>query len=231
MRPISKIKKAFSLFELLCALMLGALLSVLILMLLKNSFQMSRQKHFENTQIARLALIQIEKILKDCVEFNSGDLSCLLENKDFLSARQNQIYLLNSGLVLKGVNGFYVPKARLLELLENLQDLYTSKSDEKTLLFYALKERQIYRVRVLDDERIDFEADSFEGFFKLLEARVQFVLENDKLYYIYTPLLDEKAWQKALLAENITEFKIKQNKAFFELKICIQEACHQRQSP
>ncbi|TQR34547.1 hypothetical protein DMB92_00860 [Campylobacter sp. MIT 99-7217] len=219
-------KKAFSLFECLLALVISSLLIGIIFILFKNLFYFtnSQEKFINAFQNANITLIQIDKILQNCLKesINFQDLSCFLEDRVNLLMQKNQnIFIANSSLILKNHTDFYVPKAKLLQILKNHQDLYGFKNN--TLLFYSLSKKQIYELSVIDDENISFNNASFEGFFKLIEARIHFFIQDEKLYYELEPHLKSSLKQKTLLINGVQSFEILKQNDYLIIKLCLFE--------
>ncbi len=240
-RAILKMKKAFSLFEMLVVVSLLGLCFVLFatpLLNLSKAYKQDSQALIN----ANSALIIIEKILQNCLEFNplNSGFECLLRDSDNLILhRQNAAFIGHSGLLLKDLNSsLYAPKSNFiyntkdskalnLGVLANYNDLQGDKNNE-FLFLYDLRAKKIHKAKVLDREKLMLLDGDFTGFYALIEARISLNLEGNKLIYRYTPYLTGTS-RKSLLLDGIYSFKISASADEFTLKLCLsKESCLER---
>lgn len=233
LRRFSKMKKAFSLFEML--LVLG-LVSVCFVLFAKVTMNLShfygRQMSFELAN-TNASLMIAEKILQNCLEFtplNQGFECLLKDTQNLILQRQNALFIGSAGVVLKDENStFYAPKSHFRYTLQNglktfnagvltnQNDLQGAKNNE-FLHIYDKKERKIHKIKPLDKEK--FSIADFTGFYELVEAKVSLILQDDTLVYHYTPYITGIS-RKGILLENVKKFSISENVGEFALKLCL----------
>lgn len=246
-KDILQMKKAFSLFEFILTLLVFSVLCTLFVYpfmnFYKQSFQSTQQTQ---TQInAYSSLILIDKILQDCLEFQSQrqGFSCLLESKDeLILQRQKSLYIGSSSILLEQNNStFYAPKSHFIYtyklitedktgLKENfikagvVQDhLNLYKHDE--LYFYALKEKQIFTLKALDEQNLAFTQNSyFTGFYKLIGTRVSLVLENENLLLQYLDIHSNKVLSSTLLLNEVKSFSTQEQNKAYTSKLCLKQS-------
>lgn len=236
-RLILKMKKAFSLFELIITLvLLGILLALFAkpLTSLSHLYENSQGQNFNN---ANSSLLFIDKILQKCLKFtplNAG-FECLLQDEqNLILYRENKAFIGSSSILLQDENSsFYAPKSHFIYdaklennklikagVLVNQNDLQGFKNRD-FLHFYSLKEKQIYKLKVLDGQRVAFlEPNSFKGLYKLVEAKVSILLDKDEFFYLYTPY-SSATTHKNLLLNGVKAFSVDENFGKFRLKLCV----------
>lgn len=241
LRRFLKMKKAFSLFEML--LVLG-LVSVCFVLFAKVTMNLS---HFYDRQMSfdlantNASLMIAEKILQNCLEFtplNQGFECLLKDTQNLILQRQNALFIGSAGVVLKDENStFYAPKSHFRYTLQNglkafnagvltnQNDLQGAKNNE-FLHIYDKKERKIHKIKPLNKEKFTFTNDEFTGFYELVEAKVSLILQDDALVYHYTPYIMGIS-RKGVLLENVKKFSISENAGEFALKLCLnaQNSC------
>ena len=233
-KAILKMKKAFSLFEMLVVTALLGLCFVLFATPLLNFGKFYGKQNSQTLINANSALIIIEKILHRCLEFsplNSG-FECILKDSDNLILhRSNTAFIGHSGVLLKDENlSIYAPKSNFIYntkdakalnfgVLANYNDLQGAKNNE-FLFLYDLRDKKIHKARVLDREKIEFLNGEFTGFYALIEAKVSLNLENGSLIYRHTPYLTGIS-HRGVLLENVYDFKISTNADEFAIRLCL----------
>ena len=233
-RAILKMKKAFSLFEMLVVTALLGLCFVLFATPLLNFGKFYGKQNSQALINANSTLIIIEKILHRCLEFsplNSG-FECILKDSDNLILHHsNTAFIGHSGVLLKDENlSIYAPKSNFIYstkdakalnfgVLANYNDLQGAKNNE-FLFLYDLKEKKIHKVRVLDREKLAFLNGEFTGFYALIEAKISLNLENGELIYRHTPYLTGIS-HRGVLLENVYDFKISTNADEFAIRLCL----------
>ncbi|TQR60571.1 type II secretion system protein [Campylobacter troglodytis] len=239
-RAILKMKKAFSLFEMLVVMTMLGLCFVLFATPLLNLGAFYGKQNSQALINANSTLIIIEKILQRCLEFsplNSG-FECILKDSDNLILhRLNTAFIGHSGVLLKDENSnIYAPKSNFIYntkeglnfgVLANYNDLQGVKNNE-FLFLYDLKDKKIHKARVLDREKLEFLNGEFTGFYALIEAKVSLNLENGELIYHHTPYLTGISHSGVLL-DGLHSLKISASAGEFTVKLCLsKENCIQK---
>lgn len=225
-------KKAFTLFEMLLVLMLLGVIFIIFSKPLLNMTSLYASSKLDNISSA---LIFIDKIAQNCLEFiaTTQGFECLLKDEaNLILQRQNSLFIGSSGFIVKDENSsFYAPKSHFsyeiqndkgksikVGVLENQKDLHNDKNKDFIYL-YALKERRIYKARVLDNEKISFMDDEFSGFYEMLDAKIAVKINNNELIYEYSPYPQNISYT-GILAQNIKAFKVSSNDDEFAFTIC-----------
>lgn len=225
-------KKAFSLFEMLLVLVL---LGAIFIIFSKPLLDMTRL--YANSKLDNIssALIFIDKIAQNCLEFTptTQGFECLLKDEaNLILQRQNSLFIGSSGFIVKDENSsFYAPKSHFsyeiqndkgrgikVGVLENQKDLHNDKNKDFVYL-YALKEKRIYKVKILDNEKVSFMDDEFSGFYEMLDAKIAVKINNNELIYEYSPYPQNISYT-GILAQNIKAFELLGNDDEFVFKIC-----------
>ena len=238
-RLILSMKKAFSLFEMLLVVVLLGVAFVLFAKPLTNLAHFYGRQEGSKLINANSALIIIEKILQNCLEFsplNSG-FECILKDSDnLILQRANALFIGSGAVLLKDENSsIYAPKSHFIYsgkdgknkafnagVLENHNDLQGAKNNE-FLFFYDLKGKKIHKAKILNAEKIAFTNDEFTGFYALVEAKISLNLENGSLIYRHTPYLTGVS-RKGILLENAKNFSVNLGADGFEIALCIDSA-------
>ncbi|MCX2682924.1 hypothetical protein OQH60_03480 [Campylobacter sp. MIT 21-1685] len=215
-------KHAFTLFEFVITLVLFALISTF----LSKAFIELHHLSFKSLQTidtiikANFTLLQIEKLLKPCINihFQANTLHCLLKDENFLELENSNPTLINSTLVLEQQNGtFYSPKSDFLAQIKNKKALFATKQDT----IYALVDGNITQIPFQDSQKL---LHTFNHFIPLL-ARLDLKLENSQILYELRPQIDNDTFkQTGILAQNVSILELTSNK----LKICLQTENNQQ---
>ncbi|TKX31733.1 hypothetical protein [Campylobacter estrildidarum] len=207
--------KAFSLFEFIIVLILSGMILAILSKPLWEFYHFNHQYLTTNKLILKthLTLLRIEKLLQSCTSINlkSHSINCFLKD-DLLTLDDRKAHLLNSTLILENNDTLYSPKSDIQAQLQNRKALY---KDEKNIL-YALVNNQIQKIFVLSENNL---SSSFKGSFIPVSAQLNLIFKNNQLYYEIKPRFSDELKQNAILAENISFFKMQNSK----LKICIKE--------
>ena len=239
-KAILKMKKAFSLFEMLVVTVLLGLCFVLFATPLLNLGVFYSKQNSQALINANSTLIIIEKILQRCLEFsplNSG-FECILKDSDNLILhRLSTAFIGYSGVLLKDENSsIYAPKSNFIYntkeglnfgVLANYNDLQGAKNNE-FLFLYDLKDKKIHKARVLGRDKLEFLNGEFIDFYSLIEAKVSLNLENGSLIYLHTPYLTGIS-HRGVLLDGLHSFKISASADEFTVKLCLsKENCIQK---
>ncbi|TKX33211.1 hypothetical protein [Campylobacter aviculae] len=207
--------KAFSLFELIIVLILLGFIASILSKPLWEIYYFNHQNLKTNDLILKthLTLLRIEKLLQSCINIDTDNysLSCFLKD-DLLTLDGKKAHLLNSTLILENNTTLYSPKSDLQTQLQNRKALY---KDEQNIL-YALVNHQIQKIFVSQENNL---SSSFKGSFIPISAELNLAFKNNQIYYEIKPKFNDELKQSAILAENISFFKIQNSK----LKICIKD--------
>ncbi|MGH2327857.1 hypothetical protein ACRCD5_06005 [Campylobacter taeniopygiae] len=215
-------KKAFTLFEFIIALLLAGTILAILSKPLWEFYQLNN-KNLKSKELAtntHLILLKIEKLLQSCININLIDehsIHCFFKD-DLLILEDKKTRLLNSALILKNNATLYSPKSDLQIQLQNRKALY---KDELNIV-YGLHNHQIQKIFILSENNL---SSSFIGDFIPISAELNLIFKDNQIYYEIKPRFNDELKQKAILAENISFFKIQNSK----LKICMknqrQEYC------
>ncbi|MBZ7935904.1 hypothetical protein H2279_04530 [Campylobacter sp. B0100352/1] len=215
-------KKAFTLFEFIIALLLAGTILAILSKPLWEFYQLNN-KNLKSKELAtntHLTLLKIEKLLQSCIDISLVDeysIHCFLKD-DLLILENKKTRLLNSALILKNNATLYSPKSDLQTQLQNRKALY---KDEQNIV-YGLHNHQIQKIFILSENNL---SSSFIGDFIPISAELNLIFKDNQIHYEIKPKFNDKLKQKAILAENISFFKIQNSK----LKICMknqkQEYC------
>lgn len=209
-------KKAFTLFELVISLILFTFIAALLSKPLMNFYYLNFTALRTNNLITQthLALLQIEKLMQNCIHirFSQNTAKCLLKD-DLITLKGNKIVLINPALILENNRTLYLPSSDPKILLENRKYLYGD--NEKAI--YALKFNKIEKISLLDKGVLA----NFKGSFIPLQAELIIRLENEELVYEIKPKFSEKLTQKGLISKNISAFALQNN----QIKICSKDYC------
>ncbi|MGH2266861.1 hypothetical protein [Campylobacter taeniopygiae] len=215
-------KKAFTLFEFIIALLLAGTILAILSKPLWEFYQLNNQnlKSKELATNTHLTLLKIEKLLQSCIDISLVDeysIHCFLKD-DLLILENKETRLLNSALILKNNATLYSPKSDLQTQLQNRKALY---KDEQNII-YGLYNHQIQKIFISLENNL---SSSFIGSFIPISAGLNLIFKDNQIYYEIKPRFNDELKQKAILAENISFFKMQNSK----LKICIknqkQEYC------
>ncbi|MBZ7953578.1 hypothetical protein H2278_01755 [Campylobacter sp. W0018] len=215
-------KKAFTLFEFIIALLLSGTILAILSKLLWEFYQLNN-KNLKSKELAtntHLTLLKIEKLLQSCIDISLVDeysIHCFLKD-NLLILENKETRLLNSALILKNNATLYSPKSDLQTQLQNRKALY---KDEQNII-YGLYNHQIQKIFISLENNL---SSSFIGSFIPISAGLNLIFKDNQIYYEIKPRFNDELKQKAILAENISFFKMQNSK----LKICIknqkQEYC------
>lgn len=218
-------KKAFSLLEMIMALVIFTLLLAILSKPLGEFYRYHFKSLKENSLYLDLntALLHIDKILSHCekIEPIAKGLTCLFRDDENILNLDDKARLIlqNSMLILEKNSHFYLPNSRLDELLKSRKALFNDI--DKTLYFYA--NNQIQSFEVLNENNISLNQD-FTGFFIPIQARIELLLQNEKIHYIIYPKITHDALkQESIIAENIGAFELMQKQNTNYLKLCLKE--------
>ncbi|KAA6225258.1 MULTISPECIES: type II secretion system protein [unclassified Campylobacter] len=219
-------KQAFSLVENILVIVLLGIIFAVIFKPLQESYRLNftHLKEDSLTIDINLALLFMDKILSNCIDINieNNGFNCLLkDSENLLNLENKKLSLLNSSLLLKINSHFYIPNAKLSQILENRKKLFNDSNQR----IFALNDDKLITLQVINDNNVSVSSD-FNGFFTPILAKINFSLENDDLIYnIYPNITDESLKQSAILAKNISEFKLSYNTNFYSLKLCVKDFC------
>lgn len=228
-------KKAFSLLELIITL---GLLGVIFVVFAKPLLSLNRLYANPAQSFISTSLIFAEKILQNCLEFtpNAQGFECLLKDSDnVILQRQNALFIGSAGVILRDANAtFYAPKSHFSYEIQrqngkkvqagvahNQKDIQ-GKVNSEFLYLYALKERQIHKVRVLGESKLSFEGDEFVGFYELIDGQASVELRQGDLLYHYSPY-QQGIRYTSLLAQNVKDFRVEEKGDEISLTICVGE--------
>ncbi|MBZ7968962.1 prepilin-type N-terminal cleavage/methylation domain-containing protein [Campylobacter molothri] len=215
-------KKAFTLFELVISLILSGIILTILSKPLWEFYQLNN-KNLKTKELiinTHLTLLKIEKLFQSCANINIIDdnlIHCFLKD-DLLALKDKNTHLLNSTLILENNTTLYSPKSDLQTQLQNRKALY---KDEQNII-YGLNNNKIQKIFILSENNL---SSSFIGNFIPISAELNFTFKDDQIYYEIKPRFNDELKQSAILAKNISFFKIQNSK----LKICMknqkQEYC------
>lgn len=215
-------KKAFTLFELVISLILSGIILTILSKPLWEFYQLNN-KNLKTKELiinTHLTLLKIEKLFQSCANINIIDdnlIHCFLKD-DLLALKDKNTHLLNSTLILENNTTLYSPKSDLQTQLQNRKSLY---KDEQNII-YGLNNNKIQKIFILSENNL---SSSFIGNFIPISAELNFTFKDDQIYYEIKPRFNDELKQSAILAKNISFFKIQNSK----LKICMknqkQEYC------
>ncbi|MBZ7942396.1 prepilin-type N-terminal cleavage/methylation domain-containing protein [Campylobacter molothri] len=215
-------KKAFTLFELVISLILSGIILMILSKPLWEFYQLNN-KNLKTKELiisTHLTLLKIEKLFQSCANINIIDdnlIHCFLKD-DLLTLEDKNAHLLNSTLILENNTTLYSPKSDLQTQLQNRKALY---KDEQNII-YGLNNNKIQKIFILSENNL---SSSFIGNFIPISAELNFTFKDDQIYYEIKPRFNDELKQSAILAKNISFFKIQNSK----LKICMknqkQEYC------
>ncbi|MFB1645325.1 prepilin-type N-terminal cleavage/methylation domain-containing protein [Campylobacter molothri] len=215
-------KKAFTLFELVISLILSGIILTILSKPLWEFYQLNN-KNLKTKELiinTHLTLLKIEKLFQSCANINIIDdnlIHCFLKD-DLLALEDKNTHLLNSTLILENNTTLYSPKSDLQTQLQNRKALY---KDEQNII-YGLNNNKIQKIFILSENNL---SSSFIGNFIPISAELNFTFKDDQIYYEIKPRFNDELKQSAILAKNISFFKIQNSK----LKICMknqkQEYC------
>ncbi|MBZ7931643.1 prepilin-type N-terminal cleavage/methylation domain-containing protein [Campylobacter sp. RM12910] len=215
-------KKAFTLFELVISLILSGIILMILSKPLWEFYQLNN-KNLKTKELiinTHLTLLKIEKLFQSCANINIIDdnlIHCFLKD-DLLALKDKNTHLLNSTLILENNTTLYSPKSDLQTQLQNRKTLY---KDEQNII-YGLNNNKIQKIFILSENNL---SSSFIGNFIPISAELNFTFKDDQIYYEIKPRFNDELKQSAILAKNISFFKIQNSK----LKICMknqkQEYC------
>ncbi|MFB1640068.1 type II secretion system protein [Campylobacter sp. MRC_CM3] len=215
-------KKAFTLFELVISLILSGIILTILSKPLWEFYQLNN-KNLKTKELiinTHLTLLKIEKLFQSCANINIIDdnlIHCFLKD-DLLTLEDKNTHLLNSTLILENNTTLYSPKSDLQTQLQNRKTLY---KDEQNII-YGLNNNKIQKIFILSENNL---SSSFIGNFIPISAELNFTFKDDQIYYEIKPRFNDELKQSAILAKNISFFKIQNSK----LKICMknqkQEYC------
>ncbi|MBZ7948326.1 prepilin-type N-terminal cleavage/methylation domain-containing protein [Campylobacter sp. RM9929] len=215
-------KKAFTLFELVISLILSGIILTILSKPLWEFYQLNN-KNLKTKELiinTHLTLLKIEKLFQSCANINIIDdnlIHCFLKD-DLLALKDKNTHLLNSTLILENNTTLYSPKSDLQTQLQNRKALY---KDEQNII-YGLSNNKIQKIFILSENNL---SSSFIGNFIPISAELNFTFKDDQIYYEIKPRFNDELKQSAILAKNISFFKIQNSK----LKICMknqkQEYC------
>lgn len=215
-------KKAFTLFELVISLILSGIILMILSKPLWEFYQLNN-KNLKTKELiinTHLTLLKIEKLFQSCANINIIDdnlIHCFLKD-DLLALKDKNTHLLNSTLILENNTTLYSPKSDLQTQLQNRKALY---KDEQNII-YGLNNNKIQKIFILSENNL---SSSFIGNFIPISAELNFTFKDDQIYYEIKPRFNDELKQSAILAKNISFFKIQNSK----LKICMknqkQEYC------
>lgn len=235
-------KKAFSLLELIIVLSLASFLFLSIFSLMTH-FQKLNTNH-KSIELIKLnsALIQIDKFLSRCIEFKQGQNSytCLLKDSANLLLFDEGLLIGSSGLLINKKDFIYeVPKSHFVYdlssrvykgVLKNHNDLFAKKSSSKELFIYTLGDKRLKNVEVVSTRGLSSTKDELqEDFFLLVESKIAWTLEDDKLYFS-TALPNADFNTQSLMLEDLSLFEIKNLGQMFDIRLCMHEFCLQKLS-
>ncbi|MBZ7940519.1 prepilin-type N-terminal cleavage/methylation domain-containing protein [Campylobacter molothri] len=215
-------KKAFTLFELVISLILSGIILTILSKPLWEFYQLNN-KNLKTKELiinTHLTLLKIEKLFQSCANINiinDNLIHCFLKD-DLLALKDKNTHLLNSTLILENNTTLYSPKSDLQTQLQNRKALY---KDEQNII-YGLNNNKIQKIFILSENNL---SSSFIGNFIPISAELNFTFKDDQIYYEIKPRFNDELKQSAILAKNISFFKIQNSK----LKICMknqkQEYC------
>lgn len=215
---IFTMKKAFSLFEFVIALVIFSTISMLIAKPLREFYLLHLKSLEQNEVILNLnqALLNLENILSKCVniQITNKSFSCFLKDDESLFMLENKkLKLTNSMLILENNASFYSPKSDFSYLLQNKMDFFKDK--EKN--FYALKEGKIELLNPTNLQN--------EGIFYPLKAKFELKFKDNALKYVLKPkFFNENLKQESLLINAIEDFEINKKDGALWVKICMEKA-------
>lgn len=229
-------KKAFTLFEFVIAMVIFSALFALLFKPLGQMYNLhyKEQKNADTFLDLNLALLSLEKIMQKCLnlEYKKISLECnLIDEENILFKEKQELSIAYSGLILKNNKGeFYSPKSYFVDdftnpkkgALLNFYQFFQNKVENKFFV-YDLTHSKLETIELLGDNKLK---SSFTGFYLPLQARASFYKNGKDLIYELNSYFGLK--QKALFLENISDFSVSQRKGYFILKLCKNELCLQK---
>lgn len=216
-------KRAFTLLELTLSCVIFAILFALVGKILKESHHLNT-KALENHQMLldlNSVLLSVEKILSKClkVRVSPNAVTCLLRDDENILGLDDDSnpYLINSTLILDKNTSFYSPKSQFLKILQNRKDLFADNAKR----LHVLVQDKVKSLEILDNENVRAE---FLGVFIPLEARLDLILQDEKIVYELRPRFENDLLkQSTIIAHDVNVFELQREIGHFILKICIQK--------
>lgn len=231
-------RKAFTLIELVFVITIAAILFTIVLKPLQEIYaNLSKASStlaldFNINQVLNSFKKELDLCYK--IDIKPQSFSCYQRLDGLFLAKDLKDNIGYSGIIIEKSFSFFSPKSNFYTKKGKTaygvsQEFYDQIAHERVqdtkLWLLNLANNQSYEIKasLINPDEILFLANSFSGFYLLINGKISYFLKANDLYVSYEWPNGSK--KEGILLENLSDFKLEKNKEYIKIKICKNSLC------